>query len=123
VFDKAMALYRKALELDPDNFLLATDYAQSYYGFALPKSGDAAADRKAEQKFADEALLAWQTALKLARDDVEREGVLIHFARIQINAGRFAEARKNLNAVTNETLATTKKLLTKKLANREANDK
>ena len=119
VFDKAMALYRKALELDPDNFLLATDYAQSYYGFKPPKSGRQEADRKAEQKFADEALAAWQTALKLARDDVERQGVMIHFARIQINAGRFEDARKNLNAVTNETLAATKKLLTKKLVDQE----
>lgn len=120
VFDKAMALYRKALELDPENFLLATDYAQSYYGFKPPPSGHEASDRKAEQAFADEALAAWQSALKLARDDVEREGVLIHFARIQINAGRFEEARKNLNAVTNETLATTKRLLTKKLTDHEA---
>jgi tetratricopeptide (TPR) repeat protein len=120
VFDKAMDLYRKALALDPDNFLLAADYAQSYYGFKPPNSGDEQTDRKAEQKFADEALAAWQTALKLARDDVEREGVLIHFARIQINAGRFEQARKNLNAVTNETLATTKSLLTKKLLAQEA---
>jgi tetratricopeptide (TPR) repeat protein len=120
VFDKAMALYRKALELDPDNFLLATDYAQSYYGFKPPKTGREEADRAAEQKLADEALAAWQTALKLARDDVEREGVLIHFARIQINAGRFEEARKNLNAVTNATLATTKGLLTKKLVTQES---
>jgi tetratricopeptide (TPR) repeat protein len=115
VFDKAMALYRKALELDPENFLLAADYAQSYYGFKPPKSGNEETDRKGEQRFANEALAAWETAMKLARDDLERQGVLIHFARIQINAGRFDEARRNLNSVTNETLATPKKLLTKKL--------
>lgn len=123
VFDKAMALYRKALELDPDNFLLATDYAQSYYGFKPPRLEDKEANRKAEQKFADEALAAWQTALKLARDEVEGQGVLIHFARIQINAGRFDEARKNLNSVTNDTLARTKALLIKKLTDREAKAK
>jgi len=32
VFDKSLTLYRKAIQLDPDNFPLATDYAQSYYG-------------------------------------------------------------------------------------------
>ena len=123
VFDKAMGLYRKALELDPDNFLLATDYAQSYYGFKPLRLENEEANRKAEQKFADEALVAWQAALKLARDDLEREGVLIHFARIQIHAGRFEEARKNLNSVTNDTLAKTKESLTKKLLNEEAKAK
>jgi tetratricopeptide (TPR) repeat protein len=32
VFDRSLELYRKALKLDPKNFPLATDYAQSYYG-------------------------------------------------------------------------------------------
>ncbi|HSY09805.1 MAG TPA: hypothetical protein VK840_02710, partial [Candidatus Dormibacteraeota bacterium] len=32
VFDKALTLYQKAVRLDPGNFPLATDYAQSYYG-------------------------------------------------------------------------------------------
>jgi tetratricopeptide (TPR) repeat protein len=119
VFDKALALYRKALELDSDNFLLATDFAQTYYGIKPPKSGDPETDRKAAQKLSDEALAAWGTALKLARDDVERQGVLIHFARIQINSRRFDEARKHLNGVTNEMFNTTKRLLTKKLADLE----
>src|SRR6266566_1181525 len=32
VFDKALELYRQAMKLDPGNFVLASDYAQSYYG-------------------------------------------------------------------------------------------
>ena len=32
VFDKALDLYRKAMKLNPDSFVLATDYAESYYG-------------------------------------------------------------------------------------------
>ncbi len=116
VFDKAMALYRKALELDPENFVLATDYAQSYYGFTPPKTGDAEADRRAKEEHFQDAMAAWQAALKLARDDIEKQGVLIHFARLQINAGRFDEARTNLNAVTNDMFTTTRQKLLKNLA-------
>src|SRR5260370_5175328 len=119
VFEKAMALYRKALELDPENFALATDLAQSYYGFQPPKSGNAATDRQAQQKHYLEARAAWQNALKLAHDEIERQGVLLHFARIEINAGRFAEARTNLDAVTNEMFTTTKRNLNRKLAEQE----
>ncbi len=115
VFEKAMGLYRKALELDPDNFLLATDFAQSYYGYKPPKIGNAETDRKTADKFTEDALAAWRVALKLARDDVERQGVYIHFARIQINAGRFEGARKNLELVTNEMFNATKKNLFKKM--------
>jgi len=119
VFDKALALYRQALALDPENFLLATDLAQSYYGIRPPRTEDAEADRKTAQRLNEEALAAWQVALKLARDDIEREGVYIHFARININAGHFEEARKYLNAATNEMFTATKKALNKKLLNQE----
>jgi tetratricopeptide (TPR) repeat protein len=115
VFEKAMHLYRKALELDPDNFVLATDYAQSYYGFDPTLTGNAEQDHKIKQKRCDDALAAWQRAFQLARDDLERQGVLLHYARLQINAGRFAEARTNLNAVTNDGLSGTKSNLLKKL--------
>jgi len=123
VFDKAMGLYAKAQELDPTNFVLATDIAQSYYGMKPPKTGDAESDRKAEQKLYEQALASWKKAYALVRDDIERQGVLIHFARVQINAGMLAEARKNLNAVTNDMFATTKRNLTKKLQGKESGAK
>jgi tetratricopeptide (TPR) repeat protein len=115
VFEKAMGLYGKALDLDPGNFVLATDYAQSYYGFEPTLTGNAEQDRRIKQKHWDDALAAWQRAFKLAKDDLERQGVLLHFARLQINSGRFAEARTNLNAVTMEGLSSTKTNLLKKL--------
>jgi tetratricopeptide (TPR) repeat protein len=94
VFDKAMALYRKALSLDPENFPLATDLAQTYYGIRPPRVKD--------------AFEAWNNALKIARDDVEREGVHVHLARWHRTAGDIAAARRELSFVTNEMYNTTK---------------
>jgi tetratricopeptide (TPR) repeat protein len=119
VFDKAMGLYRKARELDPSNFLLATDLAQSYYGMKPPKTGDAEADRRAVQKLADEALAAWRAALQLAPDENARQGVHVHHVRWQINAGRYDEARRTLTLITNEAFASTKQLFEKNIAKRE----
>jgi tetratricopeptide (TPR) repeat protein len=119
VFEKAMALYYKALDLDPENFVLATDVAQSYYGIKLPVTGNAEADKKAAEKQTEQALAAWHKALQLARDDTERQGIYIHLARVHINAGRFDEARKNLNSVTNALLGASKNTLLKKMARLE----
>jgi len=101
VFDKALGLYRQALKLDPNNFVLATDYAQSFYTTKPPR-------------FA-EGLAAWEAALKIARDEVEREGVYIHLARIKWKLGRLEEARQHLAAVTNAMYAVNVKTLTRNL--------
>jgi tetratricopeptide (TPR) repeat protein len=105
VFDKALALYRQAMKLAPDNFPLATDYAQSYYGIKPLRTND--------------ALVAWTNTLNIARDEVEREGVYIHLARIKISIGQFNEARAQLDAVTNADLADLKKRLERNLNERE----
>ena len=105
VFDKALELYRKAVQLDPDNFPLATDYAQSYYGIRPLRTND--------------ALVAWTNALNVAHDDIDREGVFIHLARIQMAAGRYAEAHAQLEAVTNPMYADLKARLARNLAQRE----
>jgi len=105
VFDKALALYRKAMQLDPQNFLLATDYAESYYGIRPLRTND--------------ALGAWTNALQIARDDNEREGVYLHLARIKMVVGRFAEARAHLNNVTNAAFADTRHHLERSLSERE----
>jgi tetratricopeptide (TPR) repeat protein len=105
VFDKSLALYRKAMQLDPDNFPLATDYAQSYYGIRPLRTND--------------ALVAWTNALQIAHNDIEREGVYIHLARIKMAAGRYAEARAQLDAVTNSKYADLRTRLERNLAERE----
>ena len=105
VFDKAMALYRKGLSLDPTNFLMASDLAMSYYGIKPLRTND--------------ALASWTNALNLARDEIEREGVYIHFARIEAQAGMFADAHKRLDAVTNEMYADLKKRVARMLNDKE----
>src|SRR5690242_4472322 len=88
VFAKAFDLYSNAMRLDPDNFPLASDVAQTYYGIQPMRTED--------------ALHAWTNALHIAHDEIEREGVYVHFARIKNMASQFAEARAHLDAVTNE---------------------
>ena len=105
VFDKALALYQKAIQLDPDNFPLATDYAENYYGIRPLRTND--------------ALAAWTNALHTAHNEAEREGVYIHLARIKIVAGRFDEARAQLDAVTNSIYAGLKDRGERNLAERE----
>jgi tetratricopeptide (TPR) repeat protein len=97
VFEKAFQLYSNALRLDPDNFPLASDIAQTYYGIKPLRT--------------EEALCAWTRALRIAHDEVEREGVYLHFARIKYLAGRLAEARTHLEAVTNSMYADLKERL------------
>ena len=109
VFDKALALYSNAMRLDPTNFPLASDIAQTYYGIKPTRT--------------DEALRAWTNALALASDELEREGVYIHFARIKLHAGRFDEARAHLNAITNSNYTDLKKRLTRNLNELETKPK
>ena len=105
VFDKAMALYGKALELDPTNFDLATDLAETYYGI---------------RPFRPEpALVAWTNALRIAGNDVEREGVYIHLARVKYLAGQYVEARAQLREVTNSMYAELKRRLNRNLDEKE----
>jgi tetratricopeptide (TPR) repeat protein len=102
VFDKALGLYRQAMKLDPDSLVLASDYAESYYGIKPLRTND--------------ALVAWTNALKTTRNDVEREGVLIHLARVKIAAGMFDDAQATLDVVTNEMYADLKQRLIRSLA-------
>jgi len=97
VFDTALALYQKAMRLDPDNFILATDYAECFYGIRPPRL--------------EEGLAAWNQCLKIAHDEVEREGVCIHLARIQLALNHFDESRRALDAVTNKMYSVLKNKL------------
>lgn len=99
---KALNLYQTALRLDPENFPFASDLAQACYGIKPLR--------------VEAALAAWTNAFMLARDDIEREGVQLHFGRVKLHAGRLAEARTHLDAVTNSMYAGLKQQLVRQLA-------
>jgi tetratricopeptide (TPR) repeat protein len=101
VFDKALVLYSNAMRFAPEDFPLASDIAQTYYGIKPPRT--------------EEALRSWTNAFNLANDEIEREGVHTHFARIKLNDGRFDEARSHLAAVTNAMYADLKRRLERNL--------
>jgi len=105
VFAKAFGLYSNSMRLDPQNFPLASDVAQTYYGITPLRT--------------DDALRAWTNAFSIAHDDVEREGVQLHFARIKLLSGRFDEARGHLNLVTNSMYADMKQRLTRNVGEKE----
>lgn len=108
VFDKALGLYQQAMQLAPNNFTLATDYAESYYGIKPMRTND--------------ALAAWNLAMKVAHTDAERQGVELHLARVNTYAGFFAEASNHLAAVTNEAFLGLKQQLLRSLADHEHPD-
>lgn len=92
VFDKALELYGVALMKDSNNFDLAEDIAQTYYGIRTQ-----VAPRKMARP--QEALQAWDYALKIAPGENEKQGVYIHKARILLGLDQVDEARQALDKV------------------------
>lgn len=92
VFDKALELYGKALKLSPNNFDLAEDIAQTYYGIRT-------SDSPSKMARPDEAIRAWRHAESVAPADFEKQGVYIHLARAYIDKGDFAKAQRELDRV------------------------
>lgn len=119
VIQKAQDHLRRACALAPANFALATELAQTFYLLKVPLTGNRTNDWQAAQKLSDEALAAWETARKLARSDLERQGVLLHQARILISAERWADARRLLEQIQEPSLAGLKVELEARLAARE----
>jgi tetratricopeptide (TPR) repeat protein len=104
VYGKSLLLYSNALRLDPTNFTFARDVAQTFYSLKpLPT---------------DAALSAWTNALSIGRDEADREDVYVHLARVKMLAGRFDEARAQLQGVTNQAGLAAKTALLRNLEER-----
>lgn len=106
VFDKAMSLYSNSMRLDPTNFLLAADVAQSYYVIQPIRTND--------------ALVAWTNALNLATEEVDLQGVHVHIARVKMKVGRLDEARRHLDQVSHERHRPTKERLLRLMKERDS---
>lgn len=106
VFQKSLDLYRQAMKLAPKNFVLAQEWAQTYYGIKPPRH--------------EEALAAWKEVLQLAGDQLQREGVYVHLARNEISLGQYSAASNHLALVTNEVYKVLKERVTKSLANKQS---
>ena len=105
VYGRALLLYSNALWLDPQNYPFARDFAQTYYSLKpLP---------------VNDALQAWTNAFKIAREEADREDACVHLARVKMLAGRLAEARAQLETVTNEVWLKAKSTLLHNLEERE----
>jgi tetratricopeptide (TPR) repeat protein len=105
VYNKSLEIYQKAFRLNPTNFTLATELANNYYGIKPTRT--------------DEALNAWSNALNIAQTPEQQQGVYLHLARFNLNASRFAEAHRRLDAVTIPAFDDLKKRLQRNLAERE----
>jgi tetratricopeptide (TPR) repeat protein len=108
VFNKALDLYRQAMKLDPTNIVLATDYAQSYYGIRPLRTND--------------AIAAWEHCLTLAKSEVEKEGIYLHLARVELNSGKFEEAQKHLDMVKDPAMKELKARLQRNLEKKQKPD-
>jgi tetratricopeptide (TPR) repeat protein len=106
VFNRSLDLYRRAMKLDPENILLATDYAQSFYGIR-PMRGD-------------DAVAAWKHALTLAKSEAEKEGIYLHLARVEVASGRFADAQQHLQFVKDPEMQDLKKSVQRNLDKKKA---
>lgn len=105
VFDKSIDLYHQAMKLAPKDFLLASDLAENYYGIKPFRTND--------------ALVAWTNAYNVASTEAEREGIDIHFARVNWLIGRYADAQSYLDAVTNSNYGAVKARLERNIVKSE----
>ncbi|MGB0582136.1 MAG: hypothetical protein ACPGVU_20775 [Limisphaerales bacterium] len=97
IFARVSLHYRQALKLAPEDFLLATDFAQIHYQLRpFPYTN---------------AVNAWEGAFNLAPSRLEKEGIMIHLARIHIQAKEYSEARRNLNGISRPEFQETKSKL------------
>jgi tetratricopeptide (TPR) repeat protein len=115
VFSRALENYHQAMRLDPGNFDLAQDVAQTFYGIKSPPAATAEQKKSAELNLCRQALGAWTNAFLLADDSLRREGIYLHYARWNIRAGQWEDAKLNLASVTNDVLLDVKARIAKNL--------
>lgn len=85
LFDRVLITYRRGMKLQPDDYQLAADYANTFYMIRPARPA--------------EGLSAWEGALKLATTESQRDEVRLHLARYSITSGKLGIARLYLDQV------------------------
>ncbi|HUJ08929.1 MAG TPA: tetratricopeptide repeat protein [Verrucomicrobiae bacterium] len=80
IFQHSLGQFRKARDLDPQNFDLSTAYAETFYMMPKPDW--------------EEAYAAWKYCLGQPLDDDQRQLVFMHLARVCIHLQRYQEAQE-----------------------------
>jgi len=102
VFDKVLILYRRGMRLEPESFVRAAEYAQTFY-LITPA-------RRAE------GLAAWQHAYSLATTESDRDEARTHLARYAILAQHHNLARLYLDQISGSRLDTVKESLLRRIS-------
>jgi len=80
IFRRSLDQFRRARDLDPQNFDLATAYAETFYMMPKPDW--------------DTAYAAWNYCLTQPFDESQKQLVYMHLARVSIKRERYGDARQ-----------------------------
>jgi Flp pilus assembly protein TadD len=102
IFQRSLDAFRKARDLAPAEPEFATAYAESFY--AVPNADW------------EEALAAWEFCLRQTQDEVQRQRICSHLARVCLNLRRLDRARDWLAKMTLPEFLPVRKTLERRLA-------
>ena len=105
VLEMALKEYQAALKLDPKNFTIASELAESYLQI-LPIQTESAAT-------------AWKHALQLAQSERQKDSVHLNIAILEFKTGNRTAARQSLLKVSDKYFSEMKVQLQKQLSDSE----
>ncbi len=104
IFRHSLEQFRKARDLAPQDFELASAYAGTFY--AMPKPDW------------QEAYVAWKFCLNQSLDNAQRQFVYANLARASIGLARYDEAREWTAKLTNDGQGSVRRALERRIAER-----
>lgn len=105
IYRHCLEQFRKARDLAPQDFDLASAYAQTFYAMPEPDW--------------QEAYAAWKFCLDLPLDDAQRQFVYANLARAGVELGRYDEAREWTTKLTNDGKNSVRRALERRIAERK----
>ncbi|HUI06772.1 MAG TPA: hypothetical protein VL486_07175 [Verrucomicrobiae bacterium] len=104
IYRHCLEQFRKARDLAPQDFELATAYAQTFYQMPQPDW--------------QEAYQAWKSCLDQPLTDEQRQFVYANLARTGLNSGRYDEAEQWTAKLTNDGKGSIRRALERRIAER-----